>query len=238
MFVNEAILARGQDPEALFAFFHTQRTGGSNFQRWLRQHFADEVVYSPRTVEKFVHWQKMSDFSVLDRFKVFAGFGEYRNYPLGRPLVALATIRHPFYRIVSLYKMSRSHPTHFLHDVAAAESFENFYRIGSQRKAWYFHNLTSRRIGGGGNASFDQAVANMKRDFGMVIPTNDLFRGSEIMLERFPWKIKPMEKKNALPDAQNYQAFDASPVKTEIMANNQEDERLYDYVVRGAHISE
>ena len=238
MFVNEAILARGQEPDALFAFFHTQRTGGSNFQRWLRQHFPDEVVYSPRTVGNFVHWLKMSDFSTLDRFKVFAGFGEYRNYPLERPLIALATIRHPFYRIVSLYKMSKSHPTHFLHEVAAAESFENFYRIGSQRKGWYFHNLTTRRIGGGSDAKFDQAVANMKRDFGMVIPTNDLFRGSEIMLERYPWKMKPMEKKGARPDAENYQAFDSSPVRAEIMANNREDERLYEYVVRGAHVTE
>jgi SAM-dependent methyltransferase len=76
----------------------------------------------------------------------------------------------------------------------------------------------------------------MMRDFGMVIPTNDLYRGSEFLLERFQWEVEPMQKQNALPDAQNYQAFDSSPVRDEIMANNKEDERLYDYVVRSAQL--
>ena len=174
----------------------------------------------------------MTDFSVLNGYRLVAGFAEYRNHPLGRPIIALANARHPFYRLISLYKMSRSHPSHFLHDVAIASSFEDWYRIGRERKPFYFHDLVCRRIGG--YASADAAIEAMHRDFGMVAPTNFLHEATKALIGNLGWPVDPIEPNGAPPDDVNYAKYDASPVRDEIMSNNREDMKLFDYVMNAS----
>ena len=232
MYFNKDILERARDPRSLFVFFHCQRTGGSNVQRWLQQAIDPKQIFSNRTGDSFVQWQKLTDFSILDGYKLVAGFADYRDYPLGRPIIALANARHPFYRIVSLYRMSRGHTNHFMHQIAISSSFEDWYRAGRESKPFYFHNLQCRRIGG--DTSFDAAAEAMHRDFGMVAPTNFLHEATTELVKALGWPIQPMQATGVPPDDVNYAKFDASPVRDEIMAKNQEDMKLFDYVMNAA----
>jgi SAM-dependent methyltransferase len=232
MYFNKDVLERARDPRSLLVFFHCQRTGGSNVQRWLQQAIDPKQIFSRRTGDSFVQWQKLTDFSILDGYKLVAGFAEYRDYPLERPIIALANARHPFYRIVSLYKMSRGHSSHFMHQIAISSSFEDWYRAGRDSRPFYFHNLQCRRIGG--DTSFDAATEAMHRDFGMVAPTNFLHEATTELVKVLGWPIEPMKATGAPTDDVNYAKFDESPVRDEIMAKNQEDLKLFDYVMNAA----
>lgn len=229
MFLNKAVIKRANDPNALFVFLHSQRTGGSNTQRWLRRLFGDDKVYSSQLVDDFVHWENLRDLAPLAGYRAFCGFSRYaRPDAGGRPLVYISNVRHPFYRAVSIYGMSRHHTTHFLHPFAIAHSFEDFYRLGSAEKPGYFHNLACVRIGGAPDA--EAAIETMRRDFALVASTNQLHEGTAALLGALGWDAKPMAAGGAPRDEINYRRWDESPVRDEIMANNEEDLKLFAFV--------
>jgi SAM-dependent methyltransferase len=234
MFLNRDVLARAVDPAALFVFFHTQRTGGSNMQRWLQDVFPAAATFSRRTDPAYQQWQFLKDFSLLDGKRLVSGFAEYRRHETGRPMIGLANARHPFYRIASLYGMSRSHEGHFLHEISKDASFEAFYREGARIRPRYFNNVLCARIGGAATAA--EAVAVMQRDFGMVACTNRLHEATAALAAALGWPVAPIEPSGAAPDEQHYARYNDSPVRDEILANNQEDLRLFEFVDSGGTV--
>ena len=227
MFVNEDVLARGKEKEALFAFFHSQRTGGSTMTRWFQSVFGKENVFARRTVPNWVAWDKIDDIHTLDGFRLFSGFAYFKKIDFGRPVVPISMVRHPFYRIVSLYKMSRSHD-HFMHDFAKQATFEEFYREGSARRYYYFNNLICRRIATKPNA--DAAMEIMRKHFGVVGLTNHLPQMTAFLLDYFGWQGESPPQRKIIPDEVNYASFVREPIFTEIMERNSEDFRLFEYV--------
>lgn len=210
-------------------FIHSQRTGGSNTLRWLRTHFGDDKAYTSKTVDGFKHWRQIEDLHTLDPFDVYGGFSRFiERDTLGRPIYGMANVRHPFYRIASLYGMSRKAESHWLHDVAVKHSFEDYYQIGAEQKPEYFHNMTARRLGG--KPDFDSAKAMMEKHFGLVALTNYLPQATKVLVETLGWNIPPMAETPAPPDHVHYARYDDSAVRDEIVANNQEDVRLFEYI--------
>ncbi|MBC2776028.1 hypothetical protein [Parasphingopyxis marina] len=229
MYVNDTILARAHEPRSLMLFIHSQRTGGSNTLRWLRTHFGDERSYTSRTVDDFRHWRQIEDLHTLDSFDLYGGFSRFIERDIfDRPIYAMANVRHPFYRIASLYGMSRGHQTHWLHEVSLKHSFEDYYRIGSEAKPDYFHNVTTRRLGG--QPDFDAAKTIIEKYFGLVALTNYLPEATRVLVDTLGWDDAPMEATPAPPDHIHYARYDDSPVRDEIVANNREDLRLFEFI--------
>lgn len=230
MFVNESILSRGYEKDALFAFFHCQRTGGSTMMKWFQGVFGKDKIYSRRTVPSWQTWEDISDPRVLEGFRLFGGFAYFRSFDLKRPIMPISMVRHPFYRIVSLYKMSRAHEGHFLHKMAIDSSFESFYRQGSARRDYYFHNLNCRRISGepGGQAAIDV----LHGQFGAVGVTNRLSALTQMLSSYYGWRAAPPDGSigKVVPDDVNYASFAKGAVYDEIMSKNAGDLALYEHV--------
>jgi len=228
MFINKAVLERGRKKNALLVFLHCQRTGGSNFSRWINTRFENEEIYSRRTSDPYTHWHSLEDLSVLDDALLVSGFSYYKEHPVDRPIVFLSNVRHPFYRVVSLFQMSRENKNHFMHDISKDGSFEDFYRIGTERRDYYFNNLMSKRIGG--QASFEIAKAKMEKNFAIVGTTYNLDLMTAKLCEALDWDLEPIEPNGKKPDEEQYESYRSSPVYEEVLERNAQDLKLFEYV--------
>jgi SAM-dependent methyltransferase len=235
MYINKSVLERGLQPNSLFAFFHCQRTGGSNLLRWFNSVFSQDAVFSFRTSDRYIPWQKIKDPNILDNFKLVGGFAYYKDISLTRPVVCLSIVRHPLYRTVSLYRLARLKSDHFAHDVAMEGSFEDFYREGAKRKPTYFHNLACQRIGNAPDAEI--AIRSMENAFGIVATTAQLEEMTTRLIELYGWGVGPMAPGKEAPDEVRYKEYLDSPLFDDIVRNNAEDIKLYEYVAAAAAMS-
>jgi hypothetical protein len=225
MYVNDAILERGRDPRSLLAFFFSQRTGSSALTRWLHLKFAKSEVYFFRNVDPFIHWRKLDAETIRD-FRVYCAFSEFRPMDFERPVVAFSVVRHPFHRIVSLYEMSKRDKLHRLHELALRTTFEEYYREAAAERPGYFHNVNCYRIAEKPVA--DAAIEAMGKHYGLVGPTEKLGAMTEKLIEAYGWPLTPLPP--ASPDEVKYKSYLESPAYEEIVANNREDIKLFDYV--------
>jgi hypothetical protein len=238
MFVNEAILRRGRDDDVLFAFFHAQRTGGRAFVRWLAGMLGRSEIHhvlpaiSAAGGDGFVHWPKV-DGELLSGCRLWAGFSNFTPVQLGRPIVCLSVVRHPFFRTASLYRMSRDHQGHFLHDFAKDRSFEEYYRAASARRPEYFHNVNCRRIAG--EPSAGAAIQSMHDYFGCVGTTERLGEMMATLREHYGWDLELPP--SAPPDEVKYAEHAGSDAYEEIVSLNAADMALFSYVDRRADSS-
>lgn len=233
MYVNYSILHRGRDPASLFAFFHSQRTGGSEFVRWLNTVIAPEQIMHVRNVgsDRMLLWDRL-DADALSGFRLWAGFGYFTPLDLDRPVIPISNVRHPFYRNVSLYRMSSSHPSHMLHELAAASSFEEFYRKGSKERPHYFNEMLCRRLSGNRRApTADHALECIRGHFAIVGETNRLVDTMQILAHEYGWPAPKGETAREItPDEIAYAEYRGSSVFDEIMSRNVEDFRLYEAI--------
>lgn len=234
MLFNRQIFDRLQKPNSLLVFLHAQRTGGSDLQRWMQKTIPDQQTYTYRTRRDYVHWSKLTDYSVLDGVRLVGGFCDYKVSPKDRPAVFLSNVRHPFFRNVSLYEMSRRDHEHFLHGLASQVSFEEFYTRGSAERPEYFNDLCTRRIAG--VPDFQQAIEVIASDFGLVSCTHELAGASATLAKVLGWGIEAMPSRQL--DADRYSAFLNSPMRTTIMENNPQDMMLFEYVASSATTAE
>jgi hypothetical protein len=227
MFVNPKILEQGRAPDSLFAFFHAQRTGGSAFLRWLGQTFPKDQIFSrPTTGLSYAHWNKI-DAARLAGSRVFGGFSQYtEKADLTRPLVCLSLSRHPFYRIVSVYHMSRRDKPHYRHEQAMRTTFEEYYREVDKEEPSYFRNLICRRICDAPSA--DKAIETMHRRFGVVATTATLRDMTALLAETYGWATPPVRP--ITTDEERYAEYSKSAVFDDIAEKSAEDVRLYEYV--------
>lgn len=229
MYVNDAVLERASDPDALFLFVHAQRTGGSNMIRWLRGVFGDDKSYTHRTVEHFRRWNELADVAPLAGYRFHGGFSRFTDVDLkGRPLIGLSNARHPFYRTLSIYRMSKRNTTQFLHHVAIANDFESFYRIGHGINPGYFDNLCATRIAG--SPDWDRVIETLETSFGLVATTNRLREATRVLIDRLGLSVEPIGATGAPPDPEHYARSEDSAVRDVIIERNQLDLRLYELV--------
>lgn len=228
MYINEAILEKGKKEDALFVFLHCQRTGGSNFQRWIVDVFGEDNSYTQKSPDYEFHWRDLKDFSILDGKAVVGGFSFFRDHQIGRPIVFMSNVRHPAYRILSLHYLAKKKETHFLHDLTK-KSMAEFYREGRERKAWYFDDLQTKRLAGG-KLNAKLAIQNVKDHFGIVGLTDELSATSKYLVDYYGWSAKPMDERDGPKDAERYEAKYDSGLLREIEKNNPNDMALYNFV--------
>jgi hypothetical protein len=226
MFVNAEVLSRGLKPDPLFVFIHCQRTGGSNFERWLHKVFPAEETYDKKH-PSFVQWQKLGSLAALDKYRLFSGFSDYKEPTSARPVLFLGIARHPFYRIASLKNLAKKKTDHFLHDLAQVD-LETFYTEGRQRRPWYFDNLQTRRLAGQIDAY--KAIEAIRRDFGLVATTDFLSSASEVLKDFFGWTVAPLPPLDAPPDAERYAAQAKLPIYDKICQDNDADMKVFEFV--------
>jgi hypothetical protein len=226
MFVNKDVLERGRAPDALLVFLHCQRTGGKNFERWLKKAFKPEEVYDRRT-PGFKQWNQLDDLSSLDTHRLFQGFGFYKDFRSKRPVLFLGNVRHPFYRIASLRRLAKNQPHHFLHDLIDKD-LETFYEEGRSRNQSYFDNLQTHRLAG--EIDTDKAIATIKKEFGVVGTTDTLFAASQMLIDAYGWTLPPLPPLDAPPDAERYASLAQQPVFKKICDNNEHDVAVFEFV--------
>lgn len=217
----------GRSPDALLAFFHAQRTGGSTFLRWFGTAFPKDRIFSrPTTGDGFAHWNKI-DMARLEGYRVFGGFSQFtEKEDLVRPFVGFSLVRHPFHRICSIYEMSRRDPLHYRHQQAIRTTFEQYYREVDDEEPSYFRNLMCNRICNAPSA--DAAMETMDRRFGAVATTGELCDMTALIVDAYGWAVKPV--KPIQPDEDRYRAYEDSPVYGDIMEKSAEDFRLFQFV--------
>lgn len=227
MFVNPETLEKGKDPGALFAFFHAQRTGGSTFLRWLNKVFPKNQIFSRPTIgADYAHWNKINA-ARLDDFRVFGGFSQYTDKAdMVRPLICFSLSRHPFFRIVSVYHMSKRDKLHYRHDQATRTSLEEFYREVDEQEPSYFRNLICRRICN--RPSADAAIETMHRNFGAVTTTATLRDMTDLLAKTYGWAVDPVPP--MVPDEERYAGYRSSAIFDDVVEKSAEDLKLYDYV--------
>lgn len=227
MFISQKMLGAALDPTAVVVYLHCQRTGGSNLGRWLERNYKPEEVYSVGSTPQYVQWRDIKDTSVLKSKRLVHGFSCYKRHDVGRPCVFLGVVRHPAVRIISLMRLAKIKKTHFLHDLAS-ETEEVFYRVGRERKLWYFDNLQTKRIANAYDA--DLALENIRESFALVCTTDELSAATSLLRDKMGWSTPPLERPPGPPDVQRYASRISAALMEEICANNQLDLRLYDFV--------
>ena len=227
MFVNDKVLELGRDERSLFAFFHAQRTGGSDFLRWLSDIFPKGQVFTrPALQADYDHWYKI-DAKRLDGFRLIGGFSHYcEKEDFDRPFVGITLIRHPFYRIVSLYEMSRRDTQHYRHAQAMRCTFEQFYQEVDKEEPSYLHNIACNRVSN--SASADESIEMLSRRFGVAGTTTKLRDMTELLIRTYGWSAEPMLP--MISDELRYRPYASSPVFADVLEKSAEDMKLYKYV--------
>lgn len=216
------------DRNSLLAFFHAQRTGGSNFKSMLRSAYGDASVYSQQTVAEYAHWKLLSEAD-LAGYKVFAGHSDYvKKTEFSRRIGLFSILRDPLYRAASLHAYCRSKEGHALQSLALSNNMLSFYREGVKLKPSYFSNVQCKRICGVADA--DLAIAHIDSYYAAVGFTERLQEFTRFLIERFGWGCEALSE--STPDALRYRGMICDDFKEIVYLSNVEDVKLFDLVSR------
>lgn len=225
LFVNQRLESLGFGDADLLAFFHAQRTAGSALRHVLARALGAESIFCTQYMDDFVHW-KDADPARLAQFRAFAGHSNYVPRNLDRTVFPISLLRHPFYRTVSLYFYCKKYPTHFFHKHTIDKTPLEFYRAARDTQATYFHNTACLRICG--KPSFDLARATIEERY-LAVGSAELF--GDFVTWLLAWMERPHEEApKAEHDGVRYrQHLEDQAFVDEILAHNQEDEKLFRY---------
>jgi SAM-dependent methyltransferase len=230
MYVNPKLLERAADPNVLLAFFLAQRGGSSSLAAWLASAVGEANLYHYRYVPKFVHWRQLPP-DQLQFYRAYLGFSDFildRN--MKKEFVAFSTVRHPVFRLASLYETSKRDRLLVYHKLALSTDLGGFYRAIAVERPYYVQNLCARRIAGQPNAQ--AAIETMQKYYGAVLPANHVGLLTQVLVETCGFQCPPLVSNRQ--DEENYGTYLADPAAKEILEGNSEDVKLYDYVVASA----
>ena len=226
MFINKETFEKARSKNALLGFFFAQRTGSRALVRWLGGKIPSEKLYFYRNVPNFVHWKKTPD-DVLEQAQAYAGFSDFVPRDLGgRPFAAFSVVRHPLFRIASLYEVSKRDKLLVYHPIAAKSSFEDFYRHVAVDRPYYFHNLCCFRIAG--DTSFGAAQEAMNKHYAAVGLTDQIGSLTRVISDNLGWSLDPL--RDETPDEEKYASYLTSLAVDEILSKNKDDVQLYEYI--------
>lgn len=221
MIVRRNLLNRDGDP--LIAFFHAQRTGGSEFKRFLRAAFGDSQVYAQQTVTNYVHWGHM-DSERLDKYRVYAGHSNYEGQNVqGRNVLPVTILRDPVIRAYSLHRYCQNKNGHSLQQLAQENDLITFYRKGMKLKPKYFVDVQCRRICG--KPSHKEASAEIFESFFAVSTIDNISELSCRFQEIFNLDVFGLEKRSS--DWLRHETLIPKEFRELVSQTNREDTELY-----------
>jgi hypothetical protein len=147
IYVNSKIDDETPAADMLLAFFHGQRTGGSALRHILAEAVGPDAVFATQYAGDFEHWQHMTP-EKLENIRVFAGHSNYSEIDLGRELRFISLMRHPVYRVISIYYYVKRYKTHALHHFTENATIDEFYYPARDKHPSYFNNVQCKRISG------------------------------------------------------------------------------------------
>lgn len=227
-FLNPALASAQICEQDLLVFFHAQRTAGSAFRHILARAYGEKSVFCTQYAQEFKHWCDVSE-QELDSQRVFAGHSDFEEKDWARKFHYTTILRHPAYRTISLYFYCRKYPNQFLHHMAINSTIEEFYYTASKKKPKYFNNVMCRRVSG--QANFEAAKKNIEEKFFLVGATEEFsaFVRAFLLSQNLPAQNIPVAEHDHI----RYGKFlDKKELINDILAANQEDEKLFRYFNR------
>lgn len=226
LFVNDKFAELTMRDEDLLVFFHAQRTGGSALRHVLARAFGQDNIFCTQYVDDFQHWDKVSP-ERLSSMKIFAGHSNFVERDMGRNLHYISLLRHPVYRIISLYYYCQKHQKHPLHEFAMSNDILGFYRNSIIKRSYYLNNLMCSRICG--EPDFEKARDYIESKFLAVGLTDQL--GDFVHWLLSSQGIEPEVLESLQHDSVRYAELikDDEMVRV-IKEGNSEDVALFEYM--------
>jgi hypothetical protein len=228
-FINAGLLAASAADDAFIVFTHAQRTGGSAFQREMIRGFGEERLYlSKRRGSK--PWRELTAADFLNK-KAYAGHVNFEEKDFGRPVYFVSLLRHPLYRVASLYFYAKKKDGHKFRQLANDASFEDFYTTASNITPSYFRNTQCWRIGGKPNSEI--AMAAIHEHYIGVGFTSNLLPFFSLIAEAHHWPAPKLTDRDQ--DESRYDHLISNALRDRILEDNLEDLSLYNNVRKAAN---
>lgn len=217
-------------PRPLIAFFHAQRTGGSELKRFFRDGFGDDRVYAQQTVQNYKKWPSLSRLDLED-FDVYAGHSNYDGRKIDeRMLLPVTVVRDPVIRCFSLHRYCANKAHHPLRELANKRNVVDFYVEGSKAKPEYFNNVQCRRVCGKPDASC--AIDTVECDYFGVAVTDAISEFAAGIGRTFGLAARLPEARES--DALRHQGLIPEQLVEAVRGANMEDLTLFNHVLESA----
>lgn len=226
LFVNKNFNELRIKDDDMLVFFHAQRTGGSALRHVLARAYGEDSIFCTQYVDDFKHWEHVSA-ERLSSMKIFAGHSNFMEREMGRNLHFISLLRHPVYRIISLYYYCQKHQKHPLHDFAMNQDILGFYRNSIIKRSYYLNNLMCSRICGEPN--FEMAKEYIESKYLAVGLTDQL--GDFVHWLLSSQHIEPEVLESIEHDSIRYaDIIKNEKMVREIKEGNSEDVALFEYM--------
>ena len=229
-FINEHLIPVARQKNVLVVHPHAQRTGGGAFRnRVLVPVFGQDRVYAKMFLPGAKRWSRLKERD-LAAYRAYTDLHNFSDIGLKRPYVCIALLRDPVYRAISLYHYAQRTPDHRHHELARRCDAEDFYRRASPRDTTWFRNVQCRRICGFGSAR--RAVEYIQAYYIGVGFTEHLPEFVSALSQVMGWP-KPEVASRGL-DAARYGTEATAGFRAMVLADNAEDQRLFEILSAGA----
>ena len=228
-FINERLVPVARRSDVLIVHPHCQRTGGGTFRnRVLLPMFGKDKVYARLFVPGAKRWSRLSE-AELAPYRAYTDLHNFVDLGLSRPHVAVALVRDPVYRAISLYHFVRRTSGHRHQALALRFGLEEFYARASSATPTYFRNVQCRRICGFGDAR--RAVAFLNARYIGAGFANELGDFVKNLCGVFGWPEIDLKPKS--PDTERYAAEATPRFRAMVAADNAEDQALFEILSAG-----
>lgn len=242
-------------------FMHVAKTGGTSVRTALAEAYDEgerAFVYDPGDLSGALRHDEIADLPEAQRQDLRLVIGHFRyglHRAVGRPCRYVAIIRDPVERVVSLYYhylhlrgawLSRLRVPGVRRDGASREEQHYMRRNKLSLEEWVFDqrrltvdNGMTRAIAARGQVKWgscpddllDQALANVQRDFVILLPTPELDHAAPVLTAITGRDIEPVPRRNANTKRPPKEELDPR-VAERIRELNRLDQKLYETALR------
>lgn len=228
-FINRKLVELARRDDTLIVFPHAQRTGGKAFRdQVLAAAYGKDCIYSVSRGTGSKLWRDVTAED-LKGFRVYTGASNFADLDKGRPCVFLALVRHPLYRVVSLYGYCRKRADHRLYELATKLPLEDFYREASQVYPIYLRNTQCLRICG--KPSAHKARRTLEEKYLGAGLSSDIGGFAKALGEALGWP--PIQVDSIAPDEERYADLITPGFRDIVLRESAEDLKLYEALATG-----
>lgn len=229
-FINPKLVALARRDDTLIVFPHAQRTGGKVLRdSVLAAAYGKDRIYSVSsrgTGSKL--WRDVTAGD-LKGFRVYTGASNFADLDKSRPCVFLALLRHPLYRVISLYNYCRKRTDHRLYELATRLPLEDFYREASKVYPIYLRNTQCLRICGKPSAS--KARRTLEEKYLGAGLSRDIAGFAKALGEALGWPPIPVD--SIAPDEERYADLITPGFRDIVLRESAEDLKLFEALSTG-----
>ena len=226
----------------LLIFLHIPKCGGVTFHRILEKNFAAEQIFSVDGQDPWTSIEVFLNQSLdnLERIKLIKGhvlYGIHQSMPQ-KQFKYITFVRDPIARLDSLFRYTKSHSNHPLHDLTRHTTLSEFTLHPTLPD-----NLQTKLIAGVERDRllepcsleiYQRALRNIEQDF-LFVGVLERFEESLVLLRSH--KILQnifYQKQNVTPLISTHSSYQEAQNNFEINERHQWDYQLYTYVLQNS----